>query len=163
MRRKAVMKLALLPIAIVVIVLCGMPIAYSQVRTAMVVSPELLTAIDSADAGLSPDSFQSADVMPEMVSQVAPVYPSEEKSKGIEAVVWIKALIGRSGSVLKATVMKPEPGTESFQKAALDAAIQNRFKPATVKDKPVPVWVTYQVSFVLSDKTAAPKSPDGKK
>jgi TonB family protein len=93
--------------------------------------------------------------MPEMVSQVAPVYPSEEKSKGIEAVVWIKALIGRSGSVLKATIMKPESGTEAFQKAALDAAIQNRFKPATVKNNPVAVWVTYRVDFVLSDKPSS--------
>ncbi len=157
------MKLALLPLTIVVVVLCGMPIAYSQVKTAMVASPQLLTAIDSADAELSADSFQSVDAMPEMVSQVAPVYPSEEKSKGIEAVVWIKALVGRSGSVLKATVMKSEPGTEAFQKAALDAALQNKFKPATVKNNPVAIWVTYKVNFVLSDKTAAPKSPEVKK
>jgi TonB family protein len=163
MKTKNQLRIVLLLPAILVIVMCGTEAAYSQEKTTTIVSPSLLNSVDSADIGLATDSFISVDSMPEMISQVAPIYPIEEKSKGNEAEVWVRVLVGRSGSVLKATVMKPETGTESFQKAALDAAMQNKFKPATVKGKPVAIWVTYKVNFVLSDKATTPKSPDAPK
>lgn len=124
---------------------------------------KLLSATDSAEVAMQADSFIAVESMPEMLTQVSPVYPKAEKEKGIEAVIWIKALVGSSGNVLKAMTLKSEGVPEPFQRSALDAALQNRFKPAVAKGKPVAVWVTYSVNFVLSDKGATPKQPEPKK
>lgn len=127
--------------------------------TGLKVEGKLLVATDTADVSTPADSFLAVDEMPEMVYQASPVYPQEEKSKGVQADVWVKALVGRSGSVLKAETLKSDGVAQSFQKAALDAALKNSFKPAVAKGKPVAVWVTYQVRFVLADKNTAPSSP----
>lgn len=124
---------------------------------------KFLSATDSAEVAVQADSFIAVESMPEMLTQVSPVYPKAEKEKGIEAVIWIKALVGSSGNVLKAMTLKSEGVPEPFQRSALDAALQNRFKPAVAKGKPVAVWVTYSVNFVHSDKGATPKQPEPKK
>ncbi len=138
-------------------------VALAGPGTGLSAEAKRLSAVDSAEIAMPADSFIAVEAMPEMLTQVSPVYPKEEKEKGIEADVWIKALVGSSGSVLKAMTMKSEGVPEPFLKAALDAALQNKFKPAVAKGKPVAVWVTYRVNFVLSDKGAAPQQPDPKK
>lgn len=131
--------------------------------TGLMAEAKLLSAVDSAEVAMQADSFIAVESMPEMLTQVGPVYPKAEKEKGIEAVVWIKALVGSSGNVLKAMTLKSEGVPDPFQRSALDAALQNRFKPAVAKGRPVAVWVTYSVNFVLSDKGATPKQPEPKK
>lgn len=138
-------------------------VALAGPGTGLSAEAKLLSAIDSAEVAMQADSFIAVESMPEMLTQVSPVYPKAEKEKGIEAVVWIKALVGSSGNVLKAMTLKSEGVPEPFQRSALDAALQNRFNPAVAKGKPVAVWVTYSVNFVLSDKGATPKQPEPKK
>jgi TonB family protein len=145
------------------VLLCFAVVASGEATGGLTATAKLLTAVDSAEVSAPADSFVAVESMPEMLTQVSPVYPKEEREKGIEADVWIKALVGSSGNVLKAMTMKSEGVPEPFLKAALDAALQNRFKPAVAKGKPVAVWVTYRVNFVLSDKGAAPQQPDPKK
>lgn len=147
---------------VLTLAVCGVPVCAAESEP-ISVKAATLNAVDSADIDLKSDTFMEVEVMPEMIRSASPVYPKEQKEKGVEATVWVQALIGRSGTVLKATIHKAEGAAESFQRSALDAALQCTYKPALAKGKPVPVWVTYKVSFVLSDKGAAPKSPDAPK
>jgi TonB family protein len=133
----------------------------SETASRAMTEAESQTVTDFIDSSLPADSFLPVDSMPVMLSQVTPVYPKEEKAKGVEATVWVKALVGRSGTVLKATIFKADGASEAFQKATLDAARQSKFRPALAKGKPVAVWVTYRVAFVLSDKKEKPSGKSG--
>ncbi len=69
----------------------------------------------------------------------------------MQGIVWIKALVDKQGEVRKAMVDKSS-GHQLLDDAALKAAYLNEYKPATQKDKPVAVWVKYQVNFELDGK-----------
>jgi len=97
---------------------------------------------------IKPDDFVDVEVMPEMIYQVQPEYPAEAKAQGIEGAVWIKALVDTVGNAIKAMVAKSS-GSKALDEAALVAAKEFRFKPALKDNKPVAVWVTFKVDFVL--------------
>jgi len=86
--------------------------------------------------------------MPEMIYQVQPEYPAEAKAQGIEGAVWIKALVDTVGNAIKAMVARSS-GAKTLDEASLFAAKEFRFKPALKDNKPVAVWVTFKVDFVL--------------
>ena len=98
-----------------------------------------------------PDTTVAVDIMPEMIYQVAPEYPTDAEEKGIEGDVWIKALIDKQGNTVKAIVYESS-GTASLDKSALAAAQKFRYKPALQDDKPVAVWVKFKVKFTLDEK-----------
>jgi protein TonB len=86
-----------------------------------------------------------------MKTESKPAYPEGAKIKGLEADVWVQAIVGTDGLVHRAKITKPsahglEPG---FELCALNAAMGNIFDPALKEGKPVAVWVTYPVSFRL--------------
>lgn len=103
-----------------------------------------------------PDDFIEVDTYPEMVYQETPVYPPKAKKAGIEGDVWVKALVGAKGVVLDARLAKTS-GNTMLDESALAAASKSKFKPATIKSEPIAVWVTYKVSFVLSDQEESGK------
>jgi len=88
---------------------------------------------------------------------VRPDYPSEAKSMGYYGTVILKLLIDSTGVVLLAKPVssfmqgkKLDRIETLLVKSALEAAIQTTFKPACDdKGKPVPVWVSFSVRFVL--------------
>jgi TonB family protein len=96
----------------------------------------------------APDSFIACEVYPEMVYEIQPEYPRLAQRMGLGGVVHIKALVGMDGSVRKAMIYRSS-GNESLDEAALEAAPQNRFKPALQNGQPVAVWVVYKVEFSL--------------
>lgn len=101
------------------------------------------TVIDSA--------WQKLDNMPIMKTECRPSYPEGAMLKGLEADVWVQAIVGTDGLVHRAKITKPsahglEPG---FELCALNAAMGNIFDPAMKEGKPIAVWVTYPVSFRL--------------
>lgn len=102
----------------------------------------------------SPDEFVPVEKMPEMTHQEDPVYPEEAKEKKLEGEVWIKALVGKDGKVIKAIVDKPSESEHGFDEAALEAARKCEYKPAIQNGKPVAVWVSYKVDFTHGDKKA---------
>lgn len=101
---------------------------------------------------LEPDEFVPLEVMPEMIKEVAPEYPDSAKSNGIEGAVMVKALIDKTGKVVKAEVAKESGKNCGFEKAVVEAALKCLYKPGIQNKKPVAAWVTYKVSFVLEDK-----------
>ena len=98
----------------------------------------------------SPDEFIPVDSMPEMIYESVPEYPRLARVAGMEATVWVKSLINKKGEVEKAIIFKSSGSKAGFDEAALDAAYKNKFTPALQDGKPVAVWITYCVSFVLS-------------
>lgn len=94
--------------------------------------------------------MQDVDLMPEMIYEKQPVYPEEVKKEKIEGTVWVKALIGEDGLVIKSEISKSS-GNDILDKSALDAALENKYKPAIKDGKPISTWVTYKVDFCLTE------------
>jgi len=83
---------------------------------------------------------------PEFKKEVEPEYPRMAKESGFSAIVEVKAFIDSTGTVVKAhaTTTKPSLG---FEEAAAKAAYKSTFYPATIKRKPVGVWIRYKYVF----------------
>ncbi len=67
------------------------------------------------------------------------------------AEVWVQPLVGADGLVHRAHVTKKSahPWEMGFEQAAIVAAMNCTYSPATVGEKPLAVWVTYPVSHKL--------------
>lgn len=103
------------------------------------------------DTSVVDTAWQKLDNMPIMKTESRPAYPEGAKVKGLEADVWVQAIVGTDGAVHRAKIAKQsvhglEPG---FELCTLTAAMGNVFEPALKDGKPVAVWVTYPVSFRL--------------
>jgi TonB family protein len=96
------------------------------------------------------DSFVAVEKPPEMVFKNEPDYPQTEKRLGLEGVVIIKALVDIDGTVADAVVWK-SCDVKALDEAALEAAYLNRYTPAMQNGRPVAIWVTYRVEFVLDN------------
>lgn len=117
-------------------------------------------AVDASNSGIdsarivdkslpSPDEFISFDVCPVPIELPEPLYPDSAKKAGIEGSVWVKVLLDKEGKVRDALIGKTSGKIVGFEEAALAAAKQTTWKPAMVNNKPVAVWVSYEVKFVL--------------
>jgi protein TonB len=93
--------------------------------------------------------FVAYDTPPRPKKQIIPVYPEIAKQAGIEGTVILHLLIDTNGKVLRAKVLKGL--TEDTNKAAIDAALKSTFYPAKQRDKPVKVWVSFPIKFVLKE------------
>ena len=94
------------------------------------------------------DEFVPVEIPAEMIYEHAPEYPRLAQTAGMEAVVWVKALVDKNGSVRDAMVLKSSGSKAGFDEAAVKAAFKCKFKPAIQNGRPVAVWVSYQVEFV---------------
>lgn len=76
---------------------------------------------------------------PILVTSVTTVYPEEARKKNVEGEVWVKMWVNEKGRVTRAMVEKtPDP---SLAAAAMEAAMNTRYKPAMVDGKPTAVWL----------------------
>jgi TonB family protein len=81
---------------------------------------------------------------------VPPVYPEEARKAGVQARVFLQAVVGTDGSVGDLTVLKAErPDFPAFEQNAVDAVAQWRYRPATKDGKPVLVYMTLIVEYKL--------------
>jgi len=98
-----------------------------------------------------PDSFEIIDVDPILLSGPEPEFPDEAKKEGIEGTVWIRAYVDKHGTV-KCAEIKKDSGTDiGFEEAALEAAIERKYKPAMLEGEPIGVWIAYKVVFELDE------------
>jgi protein TonB len=93
-----------------------------------------------------PGEFVFTDVMPEAVTRVKPDYPAIARDAGMEGKVVVRMLVGLDGRVRRAELERSSP---VFDEAALAAARQWTFTPATTNGKPVMVWVRVPFDFRL--------------
>ncbi len=126
---------------------------------AEIVAPDIMAASESEDIVVDieeeeylPDltEFVPVEVIAEMIHQVQPEYPRLARQAGLEGKVWIKALVASDGTVRDAVIYKSS-GTPALDDAALAVAKENKFKPAIQNGRPVAMWVTYKVDFVIDE------------
>lgn len=96
------------------------------------------------------NQFVYVEQIPQFIYRAKPEYPRFERQLGIEGTVWIAVAVDIDGSVANARVYKSS-GRESFDKAALTVAYDNKFRPAIQNGNPIKIWISYQVEFVLTD------------
>lgn len=77
---------------------------------------------------------------------VRPIYPDVALQARIEGVVIIEAVIGPTGAVREARVLRSRP---LLDEAALTAVRQWKFTPTLLNGVPVPVAITVTVNFTL--------------
>ena len=87
-------------------------------------------------------------VPPKVLEKAEAVYPEQARKEGLTATVLVQMIIGADGAVTNATVASP--AGHGFDEAALAAARQMRFQPATHDGQPVPVQINYEVHFELA-------------
>ena len=107
--------------------------------------------VDIEDYMPGVDEFVPVEIPAEMIYEHVPEYPRLAQTAGMEAVVWVKALLDKNGNVRDAMVLKSSGSKAGFDEAAVKAAYKCRFKPAIQNGRPVAVWVSYQVEFVQID------------
>jgi len=112
---------------------------------------DFVVAIPDDEYMPAPDEFVPVEINAEMIFEQIPEYPRLAKQAGMEAVVWIKALVDKDGDVKKAMVLRSSGSKAGFDEAAVEAANKCKYKPAIQNGRPVAVWVSYQVEFVLED------------
>jgi TonB family protein len=93
--------------------------------------------------------FLPLDKMPELVKQVPPVYPEQEKKDGVAGEVLLKLYVSVKGSVDSLMVTKGVQGHPAFEASAMVAARQWTFKPGEVGGNPVACWIQVPVNFRL--------------
>lgn len=107
------------------------------------------------------------DVEPVIIHSVPPIYPDIGQRTGLVVNATLKFMVNVDGSVSDVRVLKVSskgPSREfkesghKFRRPAIDAISQYRFIPAQHEGKPVPVWMTHQISFKLPKQKAAPPS-----
>jgi periplasmic protein TonB len=90
--------------------------------------------------------YVPVDQQAEPLVQLEPMYPDEAKRAGIEGTILVQALVIEDGGVAECRAV---PSIPALEDAAVDCVRQWRFKPAMKDGKPVAVWVTVPVRFML--------------
>ena len=86
-------------------------------------------------------------VMPVVKRQMRPRYPKDMLSQKIEGVVLVEVVISSRGIVEVARVKKN--ASPDFDAAAVAAAKQWLFAPATLDGEPVPMIATIELTFTI--------------
>ena len=82
----------------------------------------------------------------EVIAAMESSYPTELREQGIGGTVRVYFLIDDRGSVAR-TILDRSSGNDVIDDAALKVASVYRFTPALNKDKKVPVWVSFPITF----------------
>ncbi len=98
------------------------------------------------------DQFSAADpevVPPRLLSKTNPVYPKRARRHRQEARVVVAVLIDETGKVIQTVIRQSGPPNYGFNDAALEAARQATFEPATKRTVPGKMWTTLPFVFTL--------------
>lgn len=91
---------------------------------------------------------------PVVIEKFKPVYPEDAMKSRVEGVVYVKIALDKDGVIIpgKMEIVKNSSKNESLANAALDAVKKYKFSPALVDNKPVKLWYTIPVKFLLGGK-----------
>ncbi len=132
-------------------ILIGLAIVPFSIREAYTQSSQIALKGELTPASGNADSrevleYKEVEIKPQLIDTVPPVYPHIARKAGLTGKVFLKFVVNVDGSVSDVSVLK---GKAIFQKAAIDAISQFRFKPAEHNGKVVPVWMTQPIDFAL--------------
>jgi|HubBroStandDraft_1064217.scaffolds.fasta_scaffold51125_2 TonB family protein len=99
------------------------------------------------DDDVAPIPEQAVDGQARLVRGVAPAYPDTARADGLEGDVHLELVVGTSGAVENASVTRGMG--KGLDEAALSAARQFRFAPATKAGRPVRVRMSWSMQFRL--------------
>lgn len=88
---------------------------------------------------------------PEAIQTTQPVYPEEARKEKLEGVAVVKTVIDDQG-IVREPAIETSSGHASLDQAALDAVSTWRFKPATLKGRPVAVHYSITIRFTTDEK-----------
>jgi TonB family protein len=80
---------------------------------------------------------------------VTPEYPADALERGLEGYVLVEVYVNDKGSVEGAWIRKVK-GTQSFERATLEAVKQFEFKPITDRGNPISFWISFLIRFELN-------------
>ncbi len=120
------------------------------VATAAAAAPAVQRGIKSAPKPTAPApvliSEREASVAPTPISRRPPAYPAEARAEGIEAVVVVRFLVTKTGSVERVSILRGH----ALLDAAVGAAVEQwRFSPGAFPGNPVAMWQTATFPFRL--------------
>jgi protein TonB len=98
-------------------------------------------------AAVGPVYVNGDMVRPLLLVKVEPSYPLAARRAGLSGRVTVSAVIGLEGGVESAEVLASS--NPLFDQAALDAVRKWRYRPATMNGRPVRVFFTVVVDFVV--------------
>jgi protein TonB len=87
------------------------------------------------------------DVKPEVLAQVAPVYPDEVAKQKVEDVVVLQVLVDATGKPQNIKLLRGSRKAPLLDGAAAAAVRQWTFSPARKGGQPVPCWFNVGVPF----------------
>src|SRR5690554_5680719 len=117
----------------------------TQLALATLLLAALLPAFAPAEETRSPEAAEAL-VPPTLVEFVEAPYPESEMDSELDAVVVLQLSISETGAVVDVGVI--ESGGEAFDLAAMEAARQFVFEPATSGGAPIPVRIGYRYQFI---------------
>ena len=85
--------------------------------------------------------------LPVVVKEVRATYPPAALKSGIWGSVTLECVVRPNGSVGRVKVVKSLDTRNGFDRAAIDAMKQWRFKPGVKDGKPVPVLINTEMTF----------------
>ena len=94
----------------------------------------------------APDDPNPVDIEPKLIYQSQPLYPPQAVEDSAAGTVQVRALVDERGKVIRAEVAESS-GWELLDKAAVEAAYKNKYRPAVRDGLSVKYWVTYPVEF----------------
>jgi len=77
------------------------------------------------------------------------VYPGRLRDAGVTGHTTVLLVIDRNGAVQPGSVTVQETTDDAFREAAVHAAERFRFRPATVRGQPVPVWISLPIEWTI--------------
>jgi protein TonB len=98
-----------------------------------------------AGGGIAPIPVQG-NAMPERIFHVQPQYPTIARSARVQGTVTVEVIVGPSGTVEQARVVRSIPALDD---AAVAAVRQWKYKPTVVNGAAVPVTMLVHVAFGL--------------
>lgn len=95
-------------------------------------------------------AFLAADVdrLPQLADEVRPEYPPALRGSGLSGLVEFEYVISSRGWIDSATMLVRTSTHPAFSRAAIEALLSARFRPALRHGRPVPVRVRQTVRFL---------------
>jgi TonB family protein len=93
----------------------------------------------------------TVEKMPQPLKMVLPEYPVWARKQGLSGTLWVRARVESDGHISDAQITSCDVKGVGFEEAALKAAKESMFTPASSNGMNLPVWIVYPVQFIYKD------------
>jgi hypothetical protein len=96
------------------------------------------------------NDFGVGDMPAVMIYRVEPEFPRSAMISGVNAIVWMKALVDNKGNVRNAIAIRTSQYGFEFDQASIVAAYRCKYRPAYSGGVPIEKWVSYKEVFSVN-------------